>query len=337
MEEVKKHVILLDCNDEDGIEIKVSGRNMGCNRFDIPETIEGAHVSFRITSTKYSCNDITAIIASRGDRKPRGPEMDYTIDRQDDDCIEGHFIMPDSVVRIQGIVSSDAKMKEDKSKMDYALHIINEGSHVDGMSIDVQVSGDGVMINKFENHGYIPSGAVVTVTNKMPGIFPVNISATTDNGDQVHLNYLDLPPASRINTEGYIISSHSFIMPADNVTLKIHVYNPDSLNVNLPNEVTESSDGVIDYFLIPDDMAKELSELLTRQAIKERMLLQLTDDPVKYERVESSLVPIVSKVEAIKHKITKQYVPVKYNSAKYQWNYDGYEIDANKVQIIELK
>jgi hypothetical protein len=97
----------------------------------------------------------------------------------------------------------------------------------------------------------------------------------------------------------------------------------------------ETSQKVIDMFEIPDELAKELSTLLTKQTIRERILLQLVDQPEKYEEAESLLVPITARIEAIKIKITKDYVPEKYNSRKYIWNYDGYEVDQNKVQIIE--
>ena len=41
----------------------------------------------------------------------------------------------------------------------------------------------------------------------------------------------------------------------------------------------------------------------------------------KYEDVEKLLLPITAKIEAIKIKITREYVPEKYNSQKYMWNY----------------
>ena len=91
---------------------------------------------------------------------------------------------------------------------------------------------------------------------------------------------------------------------------------------------------VIDYFEIPDELAKELSELLTKQTIREKLLLQLVDQPDKYEDAEKLLIPITARIEAIKVKITKEYIPEKYASSKYMWNYDGYEVDQNKVQII---
>lgn len=92
---------------------------------------------------------------------------------------------------------------------------------------------------------------------------------------------------------------------------------------------------VIDSFEIPEDLAKELSDLLTKQTIREKLALQVIDDPEKYDIAEDRLMPITSKIEAIKVKITKEYVPAKYNSEKYMWNYDGYGVSGNKVEIVE--
>ena len=92
---------------------------------------------------------------------------------------------------------------------------------------------------------------------------------------------------------------------------------------------------VIDHFEIPEELAKELSDLLTKQTIRERLLLQLVDDQGKYEAAEDMLLPITAKIEAIKMKITKEYVPSKYHSIKYIWNYNGWEIAKNQVEIIQ--
>ena len=91
---------------------------------------------------------------------------------------------------------------------------------------------------------------------------------------------------------------------------------------------------VVDYFEIPEELAKELSELLTKQTIREKILTQLIDKPDKYEEAEALLIPITQRIEAIKIKITKEFVPEKYATDAYMWNYDGYEVDKNKVQII---
>lgn len=99
--------------------------------------------------------------------------------------------------------------------------------------------------------------------------------------------------------------------------------------------MNESKQQIIDYFEIPEDLAIELSDLLIKQTIRERLLTQLINDQTKYEKAEELLIPITAKIEAIKIKITKEYIPEKYNSPKYMWNYDGWEVDENKVQIIE--
>jgi hypothetical protein len=100
--------------------------------------------------------------------------------------------------------------------------------------------------------------------------------------------------------------------------------------------MAELNQQVVDNFEIPEDLAKELSELLVKQTIRERILLQLVTDPDKFEEVEKSLVPITAKIEAIKNRITKEFVPDEYNSTKYMWNYESWEVARNKVQVIEL-
>ena len=100
--------------------------------------------------------------------------------------------------------------------------------------------------------------------------------------------------------------------------------------------MAEVNQQVIDNFEIPEDLAKELSELLVKQTIRERILLQLVADPDKFEEVEKSLIPITAKIEAIKNRITKEFVPEEYNSTKYIWNYESWEVARNKVQVIEL-
>jgi len=91
---------------------------------------------------------------------------------------------------------------------------------------------------------------------------------------------------------------------------------------------------IVGSFTIPEELAKELSELLTKQTIRERLLLQLIEDPVKYEQTEKMLIPVTSKIEAIKVKITNEYVPEEFQSSKYVWNYDGWEVAENKVNVL---
>ena len=88
-------------------------------------------------------------------------------------------------------------------------------------------------------------------------------------------------------------------------------------------------------FEIPEELAKELSELLTKQTIRERLLVQLIDEPAKYEQAEAMLVPVTAKIEAIKVKITDEYVPTEYRSAEYMWNYDGFEVAGCCVNVFK--
>lgn len=102
-----------------------------------------------------------------------------------------------------------------------------------------------------------------------------------------------------------------------------------------PEAFKKDSGKIIDYFEIPDELAKELSENLIKQSIRQGILENVINDPAKYEAAEKLLIPVVAKIDAIKVNITRNFVPAKYRSDEYQWNYDGYEIDGNKVQILK--
>ena len=103
------------------------------------------------------------------------------------------------------------------------------------------------------------------------------------------------------------------------------------LNNKQPEQV------IVGSFNIPEELAKELSELLTKQSIREKLLLQLIEDPVKYEKAEEMLLPVVSKIEAIKIKITNEYVPAEYRSPKFIWNYDGWEVAGTSVNVLTIQ
>lgn len=93
---------------------------------------------------------------------------------------------------------------------------------------------------------------------------------------------------------------------------------------------------IVGYFEIPDELAKELSELLIKQSIRQRVLTEVVGNAEKYEAAEDNLIPVVRRVEAIKIQITKHYVPKQYDSIDYVWNYNGYEISGNKVELIKV-
>ena len=89
-------------------------------------------------------------------------------------------------------------------------------------------------------------------------------------------------------------------------------------------------------FEIPEEIAKELSDLLARQTIKEHLLANLVSDREKFDDVEAQLIPIIQKIDAIKSKITIEYVPDEYKNERYSWNFDGYEVSKNVLQIYEM-
>lgn len=141
----------------------------------------------------------------------------------------------------------------------------------------------------------------------------------------------------QVNLNGRDVTSvpyqFSFVMPDHDVNIGLEVVDESKVNDNIEMIWTD----IIDYFTIPDELAMELSNLLTKQTIRERLLSQVVNDPVRYEKVEKMLAPITDKIEAIKTKITKEFIPSKYNSPEYIWNYDGYSIDGNKIQILKAK
>lgn len=94
---------------------------------------------------------------------------------------------------------------------------------------------------------------------------------------------------------------------------------------------------VVGSFGIPDELAKELSDLLVKQTIRDRLMYQFIEqgNTAKAAEVEKMIIPITSKIEAIKIRITNEFVPKEYNSQRYMWNYNGYEISGNKVDVIE--
>lgn len=124
-----------------------------------------------------------------------------------------------------------------------------------------------------------------------------------------------------------------FTMPDSDVTIK-YTKNKNKKRRILKMEPKTNQQTIIDTFEIPEIIAKRLSELLTIQTIREKILDQNIDNPTKYEQIEKMLIPVVSEIEALKTKITKDYVPKEYRSDEYMWNYDGYEIDGCSVQIL---
>lgn len=130
--------------------------------------------------------------------------------------------------------------------------------------------------------------------------------------------------------------NHACICNYEDLKIKgINIYEDTKQEGGITMEPNATNSSVVSTFNIPEDLAKRLSELLTKKMIREGLLANNMSDPVKYEQAENLLVPVVSEIEAIKYKITNEYVPEKYRSEKYFWNYDGYEIDGTTVQIMQ--
>lgn len=91
---------------------------------------------------------------------------------------------------------------------------------------------------------------------------------------------------------------------------------------NLPSSV-------IDTFEIPDEMAKELDQLITRVGIMKDILAANVNNQAAYDKLEAKLMPLQSRYSTIKSAITYQYVPAKYNSNDFSWVYPGYDLAGN--------
>ena len=92
---------------------------------------------------------------------------------------------------------------------------------------------------------------------------------------------------------------------------------------------------IIDQFEIPDELARELTALLTESSVKKSLLIELVEYPTKYEIIEKAVIVLEDKISALKNTITRQYVPEVYRTAEYSWNYDGYPTAGNIVQILK--
>lgn len=91
---------------------------------------------------------------------------------------------------------------------------------------------------------------------------------------------------------------------------------------------------VIDTFTIPDDIAKRLTELMATQVINDRILASVANQPDKYDALILSQVKIQREFDQLKYRITEEYVPDEYRDQKYSWNYNGYDVAQNTVEIV---
>jgi hypothetical protein len=92
---------------------------------------------------------------------------------------------------------------------------------------------------------------------------------------------------------------------------------------------------IVAQFEIPEEMAKELSGLLTESAVKKGLLIDLVEMPARYEIIEKLVIALEDKITAIKNKITSEYVPQEYRTVDFSWNYDGYVTAGKTVHIFK--
>jgi len=78
---------------------------------------------------------------------------------------------------------------------------------------------------------------------------------------------------------------------------------------------------VIDTFEIPKELADELSALLTKSSIRRSLMLEVINQPTKYEAMEELLLPVETRSMVLKQIITNQFVPEKYRSQAYTWHF----------------
>lgn len=135
----------------------------------------------------------------------------------------------------------------------------------------------------------------------------------------------------------YVIT---FIMPFGNVTVD-GLFTTKWEENEMPDfrDIAEKKkvpgpDGVIDTFTIPEELAQELSDLLIKQSIRQNTVNACVGDPEKYEQAEALLVPIAARIDKIKYQISTELVPMKYRSSRYRWNFNGWEIDNNVLEIL---
>lgn len=167
--------------------------------------------------------------------------------------------------------------------------------------------------------------SISTYVNKTPVPFtmtdPMYVGTNEDGNEFVKYDIeFTMPP-------GNVIVSGSF-------TTKWEEREMDKIKENAEKVRTPGPDGVIDTFTIPEELAQELSDLLIKQSIRQNTVNSCVGDPEKYGQAEAMLIPITAEIDKIKYHISTELVPKKYRSSKYRWNFNGWEIDNNVLQIL---
>ena len=84
---------------------------------------------------------------------------------------------------------------------------------------------------------------------------------------------------------------------------------------------------------IPEDVAKELSDLINKKTVRLEVAASCIKDDEAYAIAESKLIQVTERMEFLKDVITNQFIPLEYKSEEYTWNYNGYLIDKDEISI----
>lgn len=192
-------------------------------------------------------------------------------------------------------------------KVLYASSDITGKGDIVSLRPDMHNPGDTVVFEIRPNDGYLldsvalcddrPNGAVQHIVEFDTEILPIDDTDESNTYRRV-----------------------KFIMPEMDVKLMVTFKEIDLIRVQ-----------------IPDDLAHELSDLLTKQTIRERLLMNSMDDMEKFSKLESMLMPVVSRIGAIQTYITEFYIPDQFKSDEYQWTYNGYDVDKDQIIITKIQ
>ena len=100
-----------------------------------------------------------------------------------------------------------------------------------------------------------------------------------------------------------------------------------------PKKEIRRDPDVIGVFTIPNELAMELSEVITTISIRHSLLLDLIDKPTKYDEVEKNLIQLEERKAALMNSITRDYIPDEYRFDYFTWFFAGYSVAGNECWI----
>lgn len=91
----------------------------------------------------------------------------------------------------------------------------------------------------------------------------------------------------------------------------------------------------IGTFTIPEDVAKELTELMAKTDVYESLMIKAANDPGAFDVIEKKLLDTVQKYNTVKTRITDELLPDEYRNESYTWSYRGWDIDKDVLTVWE--